>query len=271
VVAALIGWAIVVGASGGAAAASSGWLGLPPLGRIGGSLHSGLVVVGALLWLWLMVLSRGGGANRSGRRRRWPLVLAALVVVVLLARTVQRADDAGEAETVSPSEPPPDRPVELPGAGDAALVLMLLVVAAAAFAATGQRIGGAPLGGGEDTGGEPQLGEALAGAASVLAVGDDPRSAVVLAYAGLEKALAADGSPRQSHETAAEHVRRVLAGRPLVADPVGRLAGLYEIARFSQHPVTVGDQRAAADALARAMEAMEAEVVEVVDRTGGDR
>jgi hypothetical protein len=65
----------------------------------------------------------------------------------------------------------------------------------------------------------------------------DPRRAVIAAYARLEGALAASGLPRRPAETPEEYVVRVLAALEVPRRPVRELTGLYERAKFSQHPV----------------------------------
>ncbi|GIU95557.1 MAG: hypothetical protein KatS3mg012_2014 [Gaiellaceae bacterium] len=63
------------------------------------------------------------------------------------------------------------------------------------------------------------------------------RRAVIAAFARLERALAASGVPRGRAETAHEYVRRALATLEVREAPAARLAGLFEVARFSDHVV----------------------------------
>ncbi len=63
------------------------------------------------------------------------------------------------------------------------------------------------------------------------------REAVVACWLLLERAAGAAGSPARSYETTTEYAAR-LAGEQLVSGPaLTRLAGLYRVARFSDHPV----------------------------------
>lgn len=79
----------------------------------------------------------------------------------------------------------------------------------------------------------------------------DARRAVIAAYARLEQALAASGISRSRHETAEEHVTRVL-GRLEVDDGlVTRLAELFAEAKFSHHPVDETMKEEAIAALAQ--------------------
>jgi hypothetical protein len=66
----------------------------------------------------------------------------------------------------------------------------------------------------------------------------DPRQAVLAAYARMEGALAPRGAGRLRHETALEYLDRLLARRNLEPEPLRRLTGLFELARFSDHQVT---------------------------------
>ena len=78
-----------------------------------------------------------------------------------------------------------------------------------------------------------------------LELGTDPRSSVIRAYSQLEGAFAAHGESRRATETPMEHIRRALAHLDIDTEPVLQLARLYEIARFSDHAITVEDQHRA--------------------------
>lgn len=65
----------------------------------------------------------------------------------------------------------------------------------------------------------------------------DPRRAVIRAYAGMEGALARHGMPRRPFEAPREFLARAL-GLIRVSGQAGeQLTGLFERARFSEHPV----------------------------------
>ena len=81
----------------------------------------------------------------------------------------------------------------------------------------------------------------------VRAVGDsigqierdpDSRRAIIRAYAKMEDAFDEAGIPRRPYETPFEYVGRVLQGVRVSPPTVGRLAGLFERARFGQHVVS---------------------------------
>jgi hypothetical protein len=77
----------------------------------------------------------------------------------------------------------------------------------------------------------------------------DPRSAVVAAYAHMERVLAEFGLPRTPSEAPREYLRRVLPGVGAGAESVERLTALYERARFSPHEIDGGMKDEAIEAL----------------------
>ena len=70
----------------------------------------------------------------------------------------------------------------------------------------------------------------------------DPRSAVIAAYAHMERVLAQFGLPRSPSEAPREYLRRVLPGIGAGGESVERLTALYERARFSPHTID-GDMK----------------------------
>lgn len=77
----------------------------------------------------------------------------------------------------------------------------------------------------------------------------DPRRAVIAAYAGMERSLARAGVPRRSSETALEYLRRLLEMLRLDSPAVTRLTDLFQVAKFSAHPVDVAMKGEAIEAL----------------------
>lgn len=74
---------------------------------------------------------------------------------------------------------------------------------------------------------------------SIDQIGRDPdsRRAIIRAYARMEGAFDEAGVPRRASEAPFEYVGRVLGGLRVSPPTVGRLASLFERARFSQHVV----------------------------------
>jgi hypothetical protein len=84
----------------------------------------------------------------------------------------------------------------------------------------------------------------------------DPRRAVQRAYARMEESLGAIELSRAPDETPTEFTARVLRVLGASAAAASDLTGLFEIARFSDHPMDEGDRRRAIASVRR----VEAEV-----------
>jgi hypothetical protein len=77
----------------------------------------------------------------------------------------------------------------------------------------------------------------------------DPRRAVIAAYARMEGVFSRHGVRRQVSETATEYLRRILLGLTTRVSAVERLTGLFEQAKFSDHPIDGAMKQDAIDAL----------------------
>jgi hypothetical protein len=77
----------------------------------------------------------------------------------------------------------------------------------------------------------------------------DARRAVIAAYARMEGAFGRHGFRRLASETATEYLQRLLLGLTTRVDAVGRLTGLFEQAKFSDHPIDGRMKQDAIDAL----------------------
>ncbi len=99
------------------------------------------------------------------------------------------------------------------------------------------------------------LPEELAGALDAgleeLESTSDPRRAVLLSYARMERTLAQRGLPRQQFETHLEYLERALRGLRASPRSLRRLTDLFELARYSQHEVRPADRSDAETALAQ--------------------
>jgi hypothetical protein len=91
--------------------------------------------------------------------------------------------------------------------------------------------------------------EALAGLQADLRAEPDVRLAIIRAYGMFERALAGARAPRAAWQTPAEFMRATLARLPVPAAPVRRLTALFEVARFSAHPLGTDARDAACDCL----------------------
>jgi hypothetical protein len=77
----------------------------------------------------------------------------------------------------------------------------------------------------------------------------DPRSAVIRAYASMERALALHGLARRPSEAPLEYLARWTSAVSLSRPPAQALTRLYEWARFSKHPVDANMKQEATAAL----------------------
>jgi hypothetical protein len=77
----------------------------------------------------------------------------------------------------------------------------------------------------------------------------DARRAVIAAYARMEGAFGRHGLRRRTSETATEYLQRILLGVTTRVEAVGRLTGLFEQAKFSDHPIDGRMKQDAIDAL----------------------
>jgi hypothetical protein len=78
---------------------------------------------------------------------------------------------------------------------------------------------------------------------------EDPRKAVIGAYANMERTLAARGVPRRKSEAPAEYLARVLDVVSASGHSVRRLTRLFSRARYSPHEIDVRMKEEAIDAL----------------------
>lgn len=78
----------------------------------------------------------------------------------------------------------------------------------------------------------------------------DARAAIIRCYRRFEHALASSNAPRAPWQTPLEFMRAALRRLPLSPAPVERLTRLFEIARFSRHPLGSLERDVACECLA---------------------
>lgn len=91
---------------------------------------------------------------------------------------------------------------------------------------------------------------AVDAAAAALQGPSDPRAAVIAAYAAMERALAAQGVARARSEAPREYLRRALSASRGAERDASTLTGLFEEARYSEHPIPATIRDRAHSALA---------------------
>ena len=137
-----------------------------------------------------------------------------------------------------------DRPVQM----GVALLVLLVGGAAVAWWWVGRRRRAATEALAAEIDAEAARGTVLRSIEAMLA-DPDPKTAIIGAYARLLEGLAAWGVPRLPYEGPVEHLRRALARLRVRPGPIRRLVGLFEVARFSTHALTVRHRDEALEAL----------------------
>jgi hypothetical protein len=105
-----------------------------------------------------------------------------------------------------------------------------------------------------------RLAELLEGTLADLEEEPDPRRAVIAAWIRMERGLAAVGLPRHAAEAPLEYVARVLERANVQPASIGRLADLFERAKFSQHTIDEGMRAAAIEAVTTVRAELQAEL-----------
>lgn len=224
--------------------------------------------VGLMMFVFLNPFTKTFTAPER-KRNRWGIVVAIVIVFIVLWKPslLDFLRDLEFADFEAEVAPPPEAgdPTEAPGnsiepetVAQATDVLMLV----GAFVAV---IGvwwlvrwwlgvdeAEPVG--HDGLAQSDLVAVVNRASLVLDAEDDPRLAVLKAYAIFEDSLADNGTPRKRAETPREHLERSMARLNVNTKPLLDLADLYELARFSEQPMTARDRDQAAALLAQAQQ-----------------
>ena len=261
----LFGWVVLIVVGAGDAPDADEWIALPDLSGVLMAVAALLAVIGLVLLVYLRPNLQPALGTRRTQSIRMLLLLAVVIVLLAIAFGPQETD-----EDESPAEPEPASTVQQQQVGvaddrggdasqiDVVALLLFGVIAGAVLLRSRRRaaVAAAGIGDEHDEPIETDLGPAIDEATHLLRSGMDPRMAVLAAYAGLERALAERGQHREPAETPTEHMARVLATVPVLTAPAVRLGQLYELARFSDHPISGADRQRAADELAQARRAL---------------
>jgi len=209
--------------------------------------------------------------ERAGFRPRpkqspWTWILVAILVVLFAIafgpRELPEVDAGAEPEPVLIAEQGAIATGEGEGGGtegsDVAALLLVFVIVGVVLLRSRRRLIGTTTWAADQSTEllEEDLASVIDEATHHLQFATEPRMAVLAAYASLERALAERGRHRHAAETPTEHLAQVLAAFPLLASSAVQLGLLYEVARFSDHPITNDDRDRAAEALARARRAL---------------
>lgn len=107
------------------------------------------------------------------------------------------------------------------------------------------------------SGGESAMAAAIDVSLDALRREPDARRAVIAAYAAMERALSAAGMGRRRWEAPLEYVHRVLTEHTRAPEQVRTITHLFQVAKFSHHPVDDAMRSEAIDALERIRAATE--------------
>ncbi len=249
----LVGWVALIVIGAGDKSGAVGRFGVPD-GRAVFQWFMVMVAVICVLLLPFIFGTRTGRPDMERKRSRSLIVLLAMAFIFSFGPDLREwlnggGGGGGGSNVIAP---PTASPVESARQSDSvALLVVICVVAVAALLWTRRRLSAALDDPAELTL-EAAIGPALDQATQRLLTTEDPRMAVLAAYASLETSLTDLGRSREASETVTEHLTRVLVEVPVVTGPAVRLGELYELARFSDHPITSADQQEAAQALGQA-------------------
>ena len=218
-----------------------------------------VVVAISLLLVALALTFRGSGPKSDGPVRHigFRVLFGFMVAMALLTFVMRRVRRPTEGSSAAGGDPPVRAPVAPPASGHrpvwglwlggGMVIAVLLLVAVSAVVLRRRR---APRPDGRV--------DLHADAASevgdvVRAVEDepDPRRAVIRAYDGMERVLAAFGVTRVPSETPRELLQRAVAAAGLSDTATADLTDLYVAAHFAPHEVDAAMRMHAIDALRR--------------------
>ena len=228
------------------------------------------VIVGVVLLPAVIVLrmqQRRALAAGAAPRRAAPwweqaaalvLTIASLAVqLVILAWVVDllRSSDFGGLEGLldPPTGPNANAPAaERDGASLTIALVIVTVIAVVALAlAIWWRRRDAADQGGAVQGRRDRTEQAVEIGLDALRREPDPRRAIIAAYAAMERSLSRAGLGRRPWEAPIEYLRRVLAGALGAPEDVQTMTHLFEVAKFSEHPVDESMRTSAIEALER--------------------
>lgn len=215
------------------------------------------------LTVWALWPREGYDGPQPQRRSLWQTLLQSLVLVVAMALLVgaimarrrlgnlkSAASGVSAGSLHAPvvaqaagSPPPP----EFDWAAAGLVLLTFLIVAAVVW----RRWRWRRVAAGERRALARELAAVVEDTLDDLRLDDDPRRAVVQAYARMERVLALHGLPRRDAESPREYLLRALIQLPISAAALDRLTDLFEEARFSTHEISPAMRADAVDALAQ--------------------
>lgn len=209
-----------------------------------------LLMLGLVYAPWRRLREAGrAGAPVAQVSRRMALRLAALPVIVLLIQAAvlilvlrrrtglpKGRVGLGAVPHLGQQVVPPGLSVSLPETTAIAAGLGLVVLVVVALVKRrGRRLAHPAAGSGSLL--QSELASAIDESLGDLALGGDPRQAVIAAYERMERALAGVGLPPEAFETPLEYLERALHRLQASRAALTRLTDLFETARYSRRSV----------------------------------
>lgn len=270
IVAVLAGWLLVI-VVGAGPAVDDALLGVRGLDDVWVVFLFFSAFAGMMMFIFLNPFTKTFTAPER-KRNRWGGIIALVILFIVLwkpslldfLRDLELADLGGEApespEAADESDGPGSfiEPETVAQATDVLMLVGALVAVLAVWWLVRSRLGvdADDQLVGQDGLAQSELVAVVNRASLVLDAEDDPRLAVLKAYAILEEALADNGTPRKRAETPREHLERAMVRLNVDTKPLLDLADLYERARFSEQPMTRRDRDRAAALLAQAQQGL---------------
>jgi len=257
---AVIGWVVVMVVAAGPRPGNRTWIGLPALDDLMGVAFL-ILLAWSIVWTVRMVrFSPGAAKTRSTNLITLWLGLAVAIAILMVNPAIIERFLEPDPETLNPTVSPEFDDDDAPApvdfditAGQVYVALAAIGVWAGLAALARRRVGdGEPTELDHEIIDGPNLGSTVERMVTDLELASDPRSAVLAAYHRLERTLSDQDRPRRLTETPSEHLERVLTGLTVDRTPFLDLAHVYELARFSDHPITEAELDRAVTDLARA-------------------
>ena len=249
-------FAIVVSAKRRAPRIRQGGGSAPFLANVFAAAVVAYLVVAAGLVAWaILQRRRQGGSERRAARGKVVWTFVAFIALLTFAARLRRTPGRHATTDLAPVLRPPKQPakvfvphgLDLTWGFRGGLVIVGLGAVAMLFAArrAKRNPNGAPLP--RETALTASLDELLA----AMHAENDPRRAVLLAYAGLEHALAQHGIARNDAQTAHEYLAAVSQHLSLSQESLTDLTHLSDLALFSAHTINSTMRQRAIDGLER--------------------